>query len=120
MRISAPPGEGTFGEGECLARRSTENTEKLTIQKKFGIAVVTALLASPLAVQAQGVPVGSERGAAEGSDVGGPVGGVVGGAVGGAVGGVNGVLGINPRYHRHCAYEHRSAYRHHRHHRYYY
>ena len=45
------------------------------MQKKFGIAVVTALLASPLAVQAQGVPAGSERGAAEGSDVGGPVGG---------------------------------------------
>jgi hypothetical protein len=25
-----------------------------------------------------------------------------------------------PRYHRHWTYEHRSAYRHHRHHRYYY
>ncbi|MGH6838687.1 MAG: hypothetical protein ACREDT_07775 [Methylocella sp.] len=89
------------------------------MQKKFGIAVVTALLASPLAVQAQGVFGGMERGAAQGNAAAGPIGGVVGGAVGGTVGGVNGVLGIHPRYHRHWAYEHRSAYRHHRHHRYY-
>jgi hypothetical protein len=50
------------------------------MQKRFGIAVVTALLASPVAAQAQGIPGGAERGAAEGSAVGGPVGGAVGGA----------------------------------------
>jgi hypothetical protein len=55
----------------------------MTMQKKFGIAVVTALLASPFAAQAQGVPAGAERGAAEGSAVGGPVGGAVGGVIGG-------------------------------------
>jgi hypothetical protein len=53
------------------------------MQKKFGIAVVTALLASPVAAQAQGIPGGAERGAAEGSAVGGPVGGAVGGVVAG-------------------------------------
>jgi len=88
------------------------------MRKKLGIAVVTALLTSPLAAQAQGIFGGTERGAAEGNRAAGPVGGIVGGAAGG----VNGVLGINqgPRYHRHWAYEHRSAYRHHRHHRYHY
>jgi hypothetical protein len=46
------------------------------MQKKFGIAVVTALLAAPVAAAAQGIPGGMERGAAEGNAVGGPVGGV--------------------------------------------
>jgi hypothetical protein len=64
--------------------------------KKLGIAVVTALLASPFAAQAQGIFGGMERGAAEGNRAAGPVGGIVGGAVGGAAGGVNGVLGIHP------------------------
>ena len=63
------------------------------MRKKFGIAVVVALLAAPVAVHAQGVIGGMQRGAAEGSYAAGPVGGVVGGAVGGAVGGVNGALG---------------------------
>lgn len=87
------------------------------MRKKFGMAIVAALLAVPVAAHAQGIFGGMERGAAEGSAAG-PVGGIVGGAGDG----VNGVLGINPgpRYHRHWVYEHRSAYRHHRHHRYYY
>ena len=49
------------------------------MRKKLGIAVVTALLASPFAAQAQGIFGGMERGAAEGSAAG-PVGGIVGGA----------------------------------------
>ena len=67
------------------------------MQKKFGIAVVTALLASPVAVQAQGIPAGAERGAAEGSAVGGPV----------------GLLGADqaPRFHDYVIREHRSSYR---------
>lgn len=83
------------------------------MQKKFGIAVVTALLASPLAVQAQGVPAGAERGAAGGSVVGGPVGGAVGGVVGGVAGGIGGLLGVNevPRFHDYVIREHRSSYR---------
>ena len=66
------------------------------MRMKFGIVVVAALLAAPVAVHAQGVIGGMQRGAAQGNYVAGPVGGVVGGAVGGAVGGVNGALGINP------------------------
>ena len=79
------------------------------MQKKFGIAVVTALLASPFAVQAQGIPAGAERGAAEGSAVGGPVGGVVGGVAGG----IGGLLGVDesPRFHDYVIREHRSSYR---------
>ena len=80
------------------------------MQKKFGIAVVTALLASPLAAQAQGIPGGAARGAAEGAAVGGPVGGVVGGVAGG----VGGLLGVDegPRFHDYVIREHRSSYRH--------
>jgi hypothetical protein len=73
----------------------------MTMQKTFRIAVVTALLASPVAAQAQGIPGGAERGAAEGSAVGGPVGGAVGGVVGGVAGGIGGLLGADqaPRFH---------------------
>jgi hypothetical protein len=38
----------------------------LTMQKKFGIAVITALLAAPVAAQAQGISGGMKRVAAEG------------------------------------------------------
>jgi len=84
----------------------------MTMQKRFGIAVVTALLASPSAAQAQGVPAGAERGAAEGGAVGGPVGGAVGGVVGGVAGGIGGLLGVQeiPRFHDYVIREHRSAY----------
>jgi hypothetical protein len=88
--------------------------------KILKFATVAALLAAPIAVHAQGVIGGMQRGAAEGNAAAGPLGAIAGTAVGGAVGGVNGVLGVGPRYHRHWTYEHRSAYRHHRHHRYYY
>ena len=57
------------------------------MRKKFGIAMVVALLAAPVVVHAQGIIGGMQRGAAEGNYAAGPVGGVVGGAVGGAVGG---------------------------------
>jgi hypothetical protein len=88
--------------------------------KILKFATVAVLLAAPIAVHAQGVIGGMQRGAAEGYAAAGPLGAVAGSAMGGAVGGVNGALGVNPRYHRHWAYEHRSAYRHHRHRRYYY
>jgi hypothetical protein len=60
-----------------------------------------ALVAAPLAAQAQGVPGGAAHGFHEGNRIAGPVGAVVGGAVGGVIGGVEGVLGVN---HRHAAY----------------
>jgi hypothetical protein len=66
----------------------------------FG-GVLFALVALPLAAQAQGVPGGAAHGFHEGNRIAGPVGAVVGTAVGGVIGGVEGVLGIN---HRHSAY----------------
>jgi len=59
--------------------------------------VVLALLAVPVAAQAQGVPGGASHGFHEGNRIAGPVGAVVGTAVGGVIGGVEGVLGINHR-----------------------
>ena len=49
------------------------------MRKKFGMAIVAALRRS-IAVHAQGIFGGMERGAAEGSAAAGPVGGIVGGA----------------------------------------
>lgn len=76
--------------------------------------VFFALIAAPLAAQAQGVPGGAAHGFHEGNRIAGPVGAVVGTAVGGVIGGVEGVLGIQhpaaysdfaeappPRVHRH-------------------
>ena len=71
-----------------------------------------ALLAAPVAVQAQGLVGGAENGYRAGDRALGPIGGVVGGAVGAGVGTVNGALGINPRY-RHgqrCVYRHGRRY----------
>jgi hypothetical protein len=61
------------------------------------IAGVLAVLASPQALQAQGVIRGAEEGAAAGNRAAGPVGGAVGGVVGGVEGGVKGALGIPQR-----------------------
>jgi hypothetical protein len=57
------------------------------------IAGALALLAVPLAAQAQGLVKGVEQGARAGNKAAGPVGGVLGGAIGGVVGVVGGVLG---------------------------
>ena len=77
-------------------------------------ASVFAVLAMPLAAEAQGIVGGSERGAAVGARAAGPigavVGGVTGGVVGGVVGGVGGVLGV--RYYRHRGHYHHARYRH--------
>lgn len=82
------------------------------MQRKFAIAVATALFAAPLAAHAQG----TARGAAEGADVGdraaGPVGAVVGGAVGAATGTVGGILGVEdrPRFRTYVESEHVRSY----------
>lgn len=89
---------------------------------------VAALIACPLAAQAQGVPDGIAHGASVGGQAAGPIGGFVGGVVGGVIGGVNGLLGIHPvsyapggpavhprrRHWRHHAYryEHRAPVKH--------
>ena len=81
--------------------------------------VLVAMLALPVAAQAQGVPGGAAHGFHEGNRIAGPVGAVVGTAVGGVIGGVEGVLGINQRPVAYSGYEdapppsyrHRKAYR---------
>lgn len=96
--------------------------------KTLKFAIVAALLAVPITVHAQdifggmqrGAFEGMERGAAEGNAAAGSfgriVGGVVGSVAGSVVGAANGVIDINPEPR---IYEHRSAYRGHRHHRFY-
>ncbi|MFI4961286.1 MAG: hypothetical protein ACHP82_07540 [Hyphomicrobiales bacterium] len=64
-----------------------------------------AVLAIPLAAQAQGVPGGAAHGFNEGNRIAGPIGAVVGTVVGG----VEGVLGLDQRYYV-------SETPHHRHH----
>lgn len=77
-----------------------------------------AVLAMPLAAQAQGVPGGAAHGFDEGNRIAGPVGAVVGTAVGGVIGGVEGVLGLDQRYYvsETPVYRHHWRRRHHRHH----
>ena len=60
-------------------------------------ATTAALLALPMAAQAQGTVRGAQRGAEEGAAAAGPVGGIVGGAVGAATGTVGGILGVDDR-----------------------
>ena len=62
--------------------------------------IALALLALPVAVQAQGTVRGAQRGAAEGAYQAGPVGAVVGGALGAVAGTVGGILGVEaqPRF----------------------
>lgn len=65
---------------------------------KLLLATITvALLALPMAAQAQGTVRVAQRGAEEGAAAAGPVGGVVGGAVGAATGTVGGILGVDDR-----------------------
>src|ERR1044072_7897834 len=87
--------------------------------------VLVAMLALPVAAQAQGVPGGAAHGFHEGNRIAGPVGAVVGSAggvgaaVGGVIGGVEGVLGITQRAAAYSGYEdapapvyrHRKVYR---------
>ena len=75
-------------------------------ERKFGIAVVAALLATPLAAQAQGVPGGAEKGAAQGNAAAGPVGGGAG-----DVSGSTGLVGADQasRFRDYALREHRSA-----------
>jgi hypothetical protein len=82
------------------------------MQKRFGIMVMTALLATPVAAQAQGLVGGAERGADQGAAAAGPVGAVVGGAVGAATGTVGGILGLGdrPRFHHYVETEHVRSY----------
>jgi len=79
---------------------------KMNLKLLIGSACI-AVLALPLAAQAQGVPGGAVHGFHEGDRIAGPVGAVVGTAVGGAVGGVEGVLGVDDHYNHYHHYRHR-------------
>lgn len=83
------------------------------MRKRLGIAVLAALLVSPISAQAQGAIPGAERGAREGGAIGGPVGGAVGGVVGGVTGAITGLLGVEqaPRFREYVVREGRSSYR---------
>ena len=72
-----------------------------------------ALLALPMAAQAQGTVRGAERGAAQGERDAGPIGAVVGGALGAVAGTVGGILGVEdrPRFREYVVRERVPSYR---------
>jgi len=71
-----------------------------------------ALLALPVAAQAEGTVRGAQEGAAEGGRAAGPIGAIVGGTVGAATGTVGGILGVDtrPRFREYVVREHRPSY----------
>ena len=75
------------------------------------IAMV-AMLALPVAAQAEGTVRGAQEGAAEGGRAAGPIGAIVGGTVGAATGTVGGILGVDtrPRFREYVVREHRPSY----------
>ena len=68
------------------------------MQTKFLAAMTAlALLALPVAAQAQGTVRGAQEGAAAGDRAAGPLGAIVGGTVGAVAGTVGGILGVEDR-----------------------
>jgi len=75
--------------------------------------MLLALLALPVAAQAQGTVRGMERGAAQGDREAGPLGAVVGGTVGAVAGTIGGILGVEdrPRFREYVIRERHPSYR---------
>ena len=75
--------------------------------------MLLALLALPVAAQAQGTVRGAERGAAQGERDAGPLGAVVGGTVGAVAGTIGGILGVEdrPRFRGYVVHERHPSYR---------
>jgi len=71
-----------------------------------------AILAMPVAANAEGTVRGAQEGAAEGGRVGGPIGAIVGGTVGAATGTVGGILGVDtrPRFREYVVRERHPSY----------
>jgi len=67
------------------------------MQTKLLVIATLALLALPVAAQAQGTLRGAQEGAAQGGHDAGPIGAVVGGTVGAVAGTVGGILGVEDR-----------------------
>ena len=101
---------------------SSGATKRPSFLKTSGLIALgfAALMALPLAGQAQGVVRGAQEGAQTGNRAAGPVGGavgtVVGGVGGGVVGGVKGVLGVPQNTAVHRSPRRQRNYRHHRRH----
>jgi Protein of unknown function (DUF1236) len=70
------------------------------MQTKLLVIAALALLALPVAAQAQGTLRGAQEGAAQGEHDAGPLGAVIGGTVGAVAGTVGGILGVEdqPRF----------------------
>jgi len=81
--------------------------------KLFISMTAVALVALPLAAQAQGTVRGAQEGAEAGGRAAGPVGAIVGGTVGAATGTVGGILGVEdrPRFREYVVREHIPSYR---------
>jgi len=67
------------------------------MQTKLLVMATLALLALPVAAQAQGTVRGAQEGAAAGDRAAGPLGALVGGTVGSVTGTVGGILGVEDR-----------------------
>ena len=67
------------------------------MQTKLLVLATLALLALPVAAQAQGTLRGAQEGAREGGNQAGPLGAIVGGTVGAVAGTVGGILGVEDR-----------------------
>jgi len=81
--------------------------------KLLASTMLLALLALPVAAQAQGTVRGAERGAAQGERDAGPLGAVVGGTVGAVAGTIGGILGVEdrPRFREYVVRERHPSYR---------
>ena len=75
--------------------------------------IALALLALPVAAQAQGTVRGAQEGAAQGAHDAGPIGAVVGGALGAVAGTVGGILGVGdePRFRTYVVEQRLPSYR---------
>ncbi len=75
-------------------------------------ATLLAVLALPVAANAQGTIRGAEEGAHQGAREGGPIGEVLGGAVGAVTGTIGGILGVDdrPRFHEYVVRERHPSY----------
>jgi hypothetical protein len=67
------------------------------MQTKLLVIATLALLALPVAAQAQGTVRGAQEGARQGERDAGPIGAVVGGTVGAVAGTIGGILGVEDR-----------------------
>jgi len=80
--------------------------------KILAAATLAAIIALPLAAQAQGTVRGAQEGADAGAHAAGPVGAIVGGTVGAVAGTVGGILGVDdrPRFREYVVEEHVPSY----------